>query len=435
MAEAEVPTASLPQQNQTLAISAVCVDVRELLRRAAAAANGDSTQFLERPTQPDGMCVASSAARLPPVKEAQSATTFYANGMAASTFWAQGGTGNGAAAAGGPPPLSPADPTVLHAILSHPRPVAATDGDGEAFRAAGTAATQRVGWPSRAPPSSRLHRSHEKERQTPSALSRQARASRRAPRYTGQVHPHNGKAASHVPSCPGERWSPISGEEAYATTAAERSLPAFFATPTAADKSNDVADLSPVAQQALNKVLKKLHSHAVLLPGDTAQPEGEVEERNCAAASTYHAGPEVPPPLPSPGLRYWSTAALTTTIANQKAVTRPHIAAPLLSQGTKKVVRGAAHHFSTGDLIQRRSPPLPQSALTDGDTPNARHHALPSFSLGRTKTASVGRAQWQGGARFLREVSPLPRRTIPTPFRRQLQYAEAAPTTRRPKRK
>lgn len=424
-----VPEVQRRTQTQAHAptISAVCVDVRELLRRAAAA---NFVQTHDASDEPSTSAAASSpAAQLPSVKQQRGQSVLYTNGTAGSSFWAPGTVLGGSA--GGPPPLSPADPTILHAILTNPlSAVQAAPSDDAA-----SVMPQRTAWPSRLPPSSR--RSYSQTRRTHVLTSSASRFSHRPSGLQNnsrsaaqQLPPYCAGGGASSSSVPPDSKGTHAASEAVHGTMEDAGHPPLSATRALAANVEPV-DLSPVAQQALDSVLSHLQTHAARMLGDgAAAHEAEGRER----ATAYQ------PPLLSPDVKHGCTPASIT----HKASARSRIAVSVLARSAETDTDATTRLARKAH--EEQHPQLTAFALQDTDL-HKTHFSTPQILSGgavlkgmppsslqpqQHQAAAVVTTPWN---RASQPELTAPRRTIPPAFRRQLQYAEAAPTTRRPKRK
>ncbi|KPA80122.1 hypothetical protein ABB37_05119 [Leptomonas pyrrhocoris] len=410
------------QQPQPSAINVMCVDVRELLLRAAA----DTARASSMPAQLKTNVPTSSSARLPSVKQqGQMNSACSADTAAESAFWVPGSSADGACC--GPPPLSPADPTILRAILERPPP-SATGAAGAGGEEAAT--TQRGGWPVRLPPATKAARSHAMrgqmlsssssyQRETPQRVSRNA------------AHPRQSCTSVSTFSTQSREKAHAEPEEAYQTTSGV--TPPSFVPRTTFMEESDRAELSPVAQQALSNVLRRLHTHAAqVLGGRQRTDEVANNSRRETTITTYSAPP--PPPVVSPELKKWSTTS------SQKSGGLFPNSTLLRQQNNEAHASGSAP--PTMDDSYRRNPPPPRSAAQDTSISFGEIPVQQTLSTCNTGEKLPSALQQHIGAPAAialygaaKEESAPPRRTVPPAFRRQLQYSEAAPTTRRPKRK
>ncbi|KPI87753.1 hypothetical protein ABL78_3162 [Leptomonas seymouri] len=324
--------------------------------------------------------------------------------MAESTFWVTGN--NAGSAGGGPPPLSPADPTILHAILEPPSPSFTTVGAGG--EAAATA--QRGGWPNRLPLAAKLSRFQAKYAQTFPMLPHQGVPPRVFRKAAQQPQNCTSGAVSCALSHEQTRAEP---EEVH--PAVDEHKPLVFLPPTKVTVENVVADLSPAAQHALESVLSQLHTHAAQVLGDD-QLVVEAAYHRCTRTTkptnTTHApqpGAHLPGSVSPPPQSDEAAASGPThpKKAGKNGCNPPH--ARSSAQGRDIYSSEVRVHLISEDNGGKQIPLSSQ-----------QHHAAP--------TAMPVSGAWG------RTHAP-PRRTIPPAFRRQLQFSEAAPSTRRPKRK
>lgn len=425
-------------------ISTVCVDVRELLRQATEFA---AAAPLSPPSSGAARTAGSSgdkAGALPPMPWRPPAQT---RPRAApqppregAPFWAPSYPPMGGFAVhSGPPPLSPTDATVVRSILGKPsakRPVPAavdialppaldrSQGRGNnSSNTSGCAPTRRPSQYHGRPTST--HRSSA----TSSALPRdESSLGWVASVDVGDGHPTpRSSLAAAVTSPPSPHLSGVA-----ALWSEDRGLVHTEAADAAdaADTAVAVSNLSPVAQRTVHAILGQLrdYSAAFAAPGSTA--------RTALPASASSRGTTVSPTRAPQGVSSASEAG--PRIGGDAAVGNGDAGAMTTSSYAAATTTGAAAAPARPSVreLWRRCPGLAAATFRslDAETPAAAKRT-DSGAVARPRGLAYHKPNASAPAAYTGQTGLTPRRTVPPAFQRQLLFSEAAPTTRRPKRK
>ncbi|KAK7199904.1 hypothetical protein NESM_000038300 [Novymonas esmeraldas] len=429
-------TASTPAPTPTPAISAVCVDVRELLRHANAApksalsdARTPSSRQPDAPKTAADAVVSSSSSRSP-----RPSLTSAAAPPPESAFWAPAYPPlSGFTANSGPPPLSPTDATILNSILGQPSVLTTTLTDYS--YTSGLA----DGAPTQLPQTRRPSlRSSAVASPSPPPLAAAAAAASHPLAVSARDSSGDGVSGRTTSAQSGMRTpradtaTPYQASFVAELTSAPTPLPGVLVGYSETGRAHhavaggtmvDAVDLSPTAHRAMTSVLGQLHTYA----GTFASAEGQgAPERDASVYSGGRGASPLPPHRapaytsaagvsPPPRPRGLSACAGRGGSAGDGAVARRSVA-----QLWRQCPALAAATFNTVDMEPHR----PQGAV---QAAAATSHGLAYDKPHAAATVLSPVAH--------RRSSPAPRRTIPPAFQRQLRYSEAAPTTRRPKRK
>ncbi|CAJ1046971.1 hypothetical protein Q4I32_007917 [Leishmania shawi] len=408
------------------AISTVCVDVRELLRHAAAAASKDGSDDGHAAVC-DGQRDTTVALPAVPSRSPWQSQGNLPPGPTESIFWSPSYPPYGGFVVNsGPPPLSPTDPTILHSILGEPsvrttlrsgfRRMPGFTGSPLAQEPPTRRTSPKSGAPARLSTASSVRRSSVASTlPPPNDESPMCGASVRT---DGDIQANKVDTATSFSSLTEEGASPptplLDALESFLNE--EGSSSAGAAAPT---------DLSLTAQRTIKSILGQLHSYA---SGFAA-----VEKRKATEVPTgsYRGGVAV---LPVP----FRQAALRASAAgpSSAASSLPFSGASAHEmKGTSAKAATAAR--PTSMQLWRLCPALSASTFGRMDTYPKRPQGAVQAVVAPQRGLACDRlhAAADRSTVALREVNQSPCRTVPPAFRRHLKFAEAAPTTRRPKRK
>ncbi|AYU83544.1 hypothetical protein, conserved [Leishmania donovani] len=383
------------------AISTMCVDVRELLRHTAAASkDAPSDAQAAVSGRQRYTAVAPSAAPSQPPRQPQATPPPCPK---ESTFWSPSyPPWGGFAVNSGPPPLSPTDATILHSILGQPTVQKTVLSGFDQVIA-----------------------------RTSSPLTREPRTRRPSVAST---------------SLPPMDNSPTWGTPAYAGDSVQ-TFEVGAATPLSSLSEKDTPpptplrdmmetyldgeglhsagaaasmDFSPAAQRTMKSILEQLNSYASGL-----------------AAAHTRAATEMPTSSYRGGVAVWPITFRQA--AMQVSAAGPSAASPLPFSGASVHRRkgGAVATRSTVAQLWRQCPALAASTFSRVDTSPQRSQDTVQAVVAPPQGLAYDRphaAADRSTVPLRKAVQSLPR-TVPPAFRRQLQFAEEAPTTRRPKRR
>ncbi|KAG5464014.1 hypothetical protein LSCM1_00193 [Leishmania martiniquensis] len=403
------------------AISTVCVDVRELLRCSFASSDDApvSVQASASDRQQVTAVDLSAVPRQPP-RQAQAALPRFQKGLA---FWSPSYPPlGGFAAHSAPPPLSPTDATILHSILDQPSMrTTVFSGSAQLPDLTGSPLAQ-------------------KPRGRRPSLESDAAAPPPTPPSMWQCSvstcppPHDGSSARGT-----TEYAEGSAQESRVDMATPFSLlpevdtspptplrdagETFLneAQPNAAGAAAST-DLSPAAQRTMKSILGHLGSCSREV---TAADSGAGVEM---AKDSYRGG-RIAPLLP------FREAAMRASETRSSADSPP-LSNGAFARAAKESSVGAAARPTMAQLW-RLCPALAASTFSRLDTHQQRSLCAAQAVLAPQQGFTHNRPHASAGscAVPLLKSSRSPHRTVPPAFRRQLQFAEAAPTTRRPKRK
>ncbi|KAG5489330.1 hypothetical protein GH5_00198 [Leishmania sp. Ghana 2012 LV757] len=401
-------------------ISTVCVDVRELLR--CSAANSKDTSSDAGASISDRSQAAAVA--LPEVHR-QSPRQQQANPplfQKSSTFWSPSYPPlGGFAINSGPPPLSPTDATILHSILDEPS-IQATVRSGSAG-IPGVTST-----PLAQKPRTRRPTLASDAAVPPSAASFVRRfsantcppphddLSTRSTSADAEDSHHLSRVDTATP------FSMLSEEG----TCLQAPLPGIQGRLLNRDGSNSAGaaastGLSPAAQRTIRGILGQLGSCSrERATADDGVMIDIAKGAYCEAA----VAPLVP----------FHKAALRASAAGLSAAS-PFLSSSAFAREIKG--RSAAAVWPAAAQLWRLCPALAGSTFSRMDARQNRSQDTVQGVLApqRGLTHNRPHASADRSAVPLLKSSRSPRRTVPPAFRRHLQFTEAAPTTRRPKRK
>ncbi|GET93259.1 hypothetical protein, conserved [Leishmania tarentolae] len=389
-----MPSASPP------AISTMCVDVRELLRHTATASKdtlSDAKAGVSDRQRYTAAAPSDASAQLPRQRQATTPPCHKA-----STFWSPsyppiGGFATNSA----PPTLSPTDATIMHSILGQPR-VQKTVHDFDQV-IDGTSSPLKQELQTRRPSLAGTR---------PSPMDNSPTWNTSA--YAQKSVPVFKAGATNPPSSP--------SEEDTSPSTLQRHVRNNYLYREGSNSAGSAAftDFSPTAERTIKSVFGQLHEYANGFAAAHKRPDKGMP------TSSYAGGVAV---LPLP----FRDAAMRPNAAG------PSVASPLLSSDASphRTKEGAAPPRLTVAQLWRQCPALAASTFSRLDLyPQRAEHTVQAV-----KEPPRGLAYDRPHAAADRSTVPLrkafqsPPRTIPPAFRRQVQFAEEAPTTRRPKRR
>lgn len=378
-------------------VSTVCVDVRELLRQAAPLSTTTSAPFgAPRDTVGD---------ELPPLCTVSPGTT--QQGIS-SVLWAPSGADTRGSYL--PPPLSPADATVMHAILETPSPSGSTHTE---------ATNYSVSWERRSIPKVQL----KKRGCNGGAVPRLKESSRRAPRGLSPEFRRD-LAVSHAGPVEGNA-RPKERRPHSLVTASQRSKRVECESLVAADEAAKLY-VSPVPRQQIQ--------HSVMPPVELSSSAQSVIER--VLSNLHHR-----------------------TEGNGGVLTR-HLASPspsLEAEAHTDVIVGTPSQLGEADAQNGDDSATPQRKVEE-ESSSALPRPPVSPQANRTIEDLWRRCPRLGSIKsnYRYATSPQPppyafascrnqisipqlqpdlQRSVPSAFRKQLHFMESTPTTRRPKRR
>ncbi|KAG5465487.1 hypothetical protein CUR178_00192 [Leishmania enriettii] len=401
-------------------ISTVCVDVRELLRCSAATSKdtpSDAGVSISDRSQATAVAFPEVPRQSP--RQQQANLPLF---QKASTFWSPSYPPlGGFAVNSGPPPLSPTDATILHSILDEPSIQATVRPDSA--RISGMTSTPLLRKPrtrrptlagdaAAPPPAAPFFR-----RFSANACSRpHDDLSTRSTSADAEDSHHLSRVDTATP------FSMLSEEG----TCPQAPLPGIQGRLLNGDGSNSAGaaastGLSPTAQRTIRGILGQL--------------DGCSRERAAADDDV----------MIDIAKRSYCEAAIAPLVPFHKAVMRasaaglwadsPFLPSSVFARETKGSFAAAAR--PTAAQLWRRCPALAGSAFSRMDAHQNRSRDTVQGVLApqRGLTHNGPHASADRSAVPILKSSRSPRRTVPPAFRRHLQFTEAAPTTRRPKRK
>ncbi|CAG9583713.1 conserved hypothetical protein [Leishmania major strain Friedlin] len=383
------------------AISTMCVDVRELLRHSAAASKDvpSDAQAAVSGRQPYTAVAPSKAPSQPPRQPQATSPSCRKE----STFWSPSYPPRGGFAGNsGPPPLSPTDATILHSILGQPtlRKTVLSSFD------------QLIGRTS-----SPLTR--EPRTRRPSLASTSPPPIDSSSTWGTSAHAEDGVQALKVGAA-----TPLSAlsEKDTSPPTPLRDVMENYLDGEGSHSAGAAAsmDFSPAGQRTMKSLLGQLNSYASGL-----------------AAAHTRAVTEMPTSSNRGGVAVWP---ITYRQAAMKfSAAGPSAASPLPFSGASAHRRkgGAAATRPTVAQLWRRCPALAASTFSRVDTSPQRSHDTVQAVVAPPQGLAYDRPHVAADRSTvpLRKALQSPPRTVPPAFRRQLQFTEEAPTTRRPKRR
>ncbi|KAG5490063.1 hypothetical protein JKF63_00182 [Porcisia hertigi] len=391
-------------------ITPLCVDVRDLLRRAAAPSSDapSGAQSIASDREPETVVLPSVSQQSSP-QQAQATPPLHNKGSVSWPPLYQ--PFGGFAVRSEPPPLSPTDPVIVDSILGQPSVHTITLPGFSRKCGPGTLSAARM----------------------PSAQRSSLESSVVAPPLMATFVQRFSASSSRPPLSD----STASSSSVFADKMARRSISgtaapsvAFSGNPTApptplADavdnswgvkRANAAGDVGPsklslAAQQTMTNVLGQLHSYTSGLTAakviSTAQKFTDAYPGDVAVSPSFFNG----------------------------SVRHDGARAPLAAFQPSS--RDATTANSTLTHLWRRCPALASATFSRVDMHPQRPHGAVEASVAQCRGLAYHKPH---AAAFrntvqVRRASESPPRTIPPAFRRHLQFAEAVPTTRRPKRK
>lgn len=382
-------------------ISTVCVDVRELLRHTAAASkDAPSGAQAAVSGRQQYIAVAPSAAPSQPPRQPQATPPPCHK---ASTFWAPSyPPWGGFAVNSRPPPLSPTDATILHSILGQPA-VQKTVVSGF---------DQVIGRKS-----SPLTR--EPQTRRPSVASTSPPPIDSSFTSCTSAYADDGVQAFKVGAA--TPFSSLSEKDISPPTPLRDVMENYLDEEGSNSAGAAVSmDFSPAAQRTMKSIFGQLNSCASGL-----------------AAAHTRAVTEMPTSSYPGGVAVWPVAFRQA--AMRASAAGPSAASPLPFSGASAHRRkgGAAATRPTVAQLWRQCPALAASTFSRVDTSPQRFQHTVKGVVAPPQGLAYDRPHVAAhrSTVLLRKAAQSPPRTVPPAFRRQLQFAEEAPTTRRPKRR
>ncbi|KAG5488586.1 hypothetical protein JIQ42_00194 [Leishmania sp. Namibia] len=401
-------------------ISTVCVDVRELLRCSAATSEdtpSDAGASISDRSQATAVALPELPRQSPRQPQANPPLL-----QKASTFWSPSYPPlGGFAVNSGPPPLSPTDATILHSILDEPS--IQTTVRSDSARMPGVTSTPLA----QKPRTRRPTLGSDAAAPPPAApFVRRFSANTRPPPHddlSTRSTSADAEDSHHLSRVDTATPFSMLSEEG---TCPQAPLPGIQGRLLNGDGSNSTGaavstGLSPAAQRTIRGILGQLDScsRERAAAGDGAIidiAKGSYCEAAIAPLVPFH---KAAMRASAAGLSAASPFLSSSAFARETKSSSAAAARPKAAQLWRLCTALAGSTFSRMDAHQNRSRDTVQAVLAPqrGLTHNRPH-------------ASADRS-----AVPLLKSSRSPRRTVPPAFRRHLQFTEAAPTTRRPKRK